>query len=211
MASRTPWLSIGALIFGGLMVTLASCASDNFKKDDDLELPERGNEDPDGSKSSGDARLNPSSLDSGNDDSDVIIIRPTDGGTCGEIDGAAVFCVARGDRIETTGTITYGPGFTGALPAMGMGQAGVGYMPVSFPFTCEATGGDRAKSPPHNTAGGKICEVSFDNTNTTTVTGTAKYRIQAENDAGNGVYLLGLTSNAGTTIAEPPFYLKIGQ
>jgi len=206
--ATTAWV---AIVTAGGFLGVAACASNNFKKEDDgIGLPDRQELDDNGNPINGDAMLTPSDSGGGGNESDVLIIRPTDGGTCGDIDGEAVYCIGRGDRIEATGTIAYGAGFTGQLPAMGMGPPGVGYIPVNVPFTCVATAGDRGK-PPNNGPTGKTCEVSFDNTNTQTVIGTAKYTLRADDNAGNGTYRFGLTSNAGTSIVEPPFYLKIGQ
>ncbi len=138
-------------------------------------------------------------------------IDASDGGgkACAVRDGLEVYCLARGQKFGTTGTLTYGTGFPAKLPAMGLGKPALGYLPADYPMTCIATPGTRGLSPPDNSAMGKICEVSFDNTNTTTVTGTASYVVTIANDAAFGDYVFGLTANAGTTIKEPSFWIRV--
>ena len=128
--------------------------------------------------------------------------------TCGSKDGLNVVCIRPGATFTTSGTLTYGPGFSGPLPAMGFGKRQLGYLPSNDPFTCVATPGLYAVSA-NNTAGGKICEVSFDNTRSGQTTGTATYAVTAYADAGAGDFDVGLTATSGTTILESAFFFRV--
>jgi hypothetical protein len=133
-----------------------------------------------------------------------------DGSTaCGEKDGLEVFCVAPGGSHRTSGTIVYGAGFPDGLPALGIGAPKLGYIPVSYPFVCQAKGGAGAISD-HNVADGKICEAIFENTVSAEVSGKVDYVITAGVDAGTGDYLFGLTTNVGARFLEPNFWIRIG-
>lgn len=187
------------------LVALVACASgqdDDF--DADVSLPERGGPTARDAAASSDAATSDGAGDARGATGD-------DAGAydCGSKDGASVICIRPGATFTTPGTLTYGPGFASPLPAMGFGRKAVGYILASDPFTCVATPGLYAKSPANNGAGGKICEVSFDNTRPGQTTGTATYAVTAAADAGPGDYEVGLTATAGTTILEPAFVLRV--
>jgi hypothetical protein len=202
-----------AAIFAGVLA-FAACGVEVASKDDDaLNLPQRGPGDGSSTADAPNGGDAPAVLEgatgdvtSGADGADAADAASS---SCGTIDGSAVYCIRRSETFMTKGTITYPAGYTGNLPAMGLGRGKLGYLPADYPFTCIAAVGIRGVPPPNNTAGGKICEVSFDNTNTAPVTGTATYTVQAFADAAAGTYEIGLTANSGTTIAEPGFYLRV--
>lgn len=128
-------------------------------------------------------------------------------GPCGTAsDGLQIICVNASGSHTAQGTINYGSGFPTGLPAMGMGAPNLGYIPISYPFTCAATDGTLSVSV-NNTAGGKICEVIFNNA--IPGTGDATYTITADANAPKGDYIFGLNANAGATVAEPSFYIRV--
>ncbi|MFA5791965.1 MAG: hypothetical protein WC884_02920 [Candidatus Paceibacterota bacterium] len=105
-------------------------------------------------------------------------------------------------------TLTWGAGFPSPLPAMGMGQPGLGYIPSSYPLTCAASSSYPGSGPGNSGAGGKICEITFDET--TAGSGSAFYYIYVDAGATRGErYLMGLTSNGGSNTLAQDFYVRV--
>ena len=130
------------------------------------------------------------------------------GGPCDQLNGLDVFCIAPGGMHMMQAAVSYGMGFPQGLPAMGAGQPGLGYIQTTVPFTCVAQAGDYGVAT-NNTAGGRICEVIFDNNVPGVVTGTGTYTIIADSTASPSDYLFGFTANSGTTVLTPNFYLRV--
>jgi hypothetical protein len=130
------------------------------------------------------------------------------GGACDQLMGLDVFCIPPGGSHVAQAAVSYGTGFPQGLPAMGAGQPGLGYIQQTEPFTCIAQAGDHGVAT-NNTAGGRICEVIFDNNVASTVTGTGTYTIIADSAASPGDYAFGFTSNSGTTVLTPNFYIRV--
>ncbi|MDO8558422.1 MAG: hypothetical protein Q7S09_04535 [bacterium] len=126
---------------------------------------------------------------------------------CGSLSGLNVICLNRGDSYILDGTIVYGAG-PAEPPKMSIGAAGLGYIPMSYPFGCNAKG-EQNSIGVRNIADDKICEVLFANTNTETISGIGVYTITANADAPEGDYPFGLVSSSGSTVAEPDFYVRI--
>jgi hypothetical protein len=190
----------------------AACAEADLSGEEDVDVPGRKDGGNDGADegATGDSSTAADGT-APKSEGGIVIVDGGDGGAlrCAVKDGLDVYCLAPGQSFSTVGTITYGPGFPAGLPAMGIGKPGLGYIPADYPMTCVATPGTRGLSPPNNTAGGKICEVKFDNTNTGTVTGTASYVVTIPASTPLADYSFGLVASAGTTISEPAFYLRV--
>jgi len=128
--------------------------------------------------------------------------------------------IRSGDTLETCdvepggffmtadATLEWGAGFPSPLPAMGMGQPGLGYIPPSYPLTCAAASSYPGSGPGNSGAGGKICEITFDET--TAGSGSAFYYIYVDTGATRGErYLMGLTSNGGSNTLAQNFYVRV--
>lgn len=120
-----------------------------------------------------------------------------------------------GDSITVCGTIDYGPGWPSGFPAMGLGSIfnpNLGYITGTWPFTCQAQGGQHVQSV-SNTAGGKICECIYDNSNPTTWTGSCAFTLTYDGSGAIGdSYQFGIRTNEGGSahIHEGTFTINIG-
>lgn len=185
-SARAPVL----VVLAALLAIAAACAEADLSGEEDVDVPGR-KDGGGGSEGGADGGATPIEDSGGPPPSDsggvVVVVDGGDGGgvlRCAVKDGLNVYCLAPGQSFSTVGTLTYGPGFPAGLPAMGIGKPGLGYIPGDYPMTCIATPGMRGLSPANNTAGGKICEVKFDNTNTGTATGTASYVVTIPSGGG---------------------------
>lgn len=127
-------------------------------------------------------------------------------------EGIDIVCnVPVGGTLDVVAGASYPAGFPSGLPAMGLGAPNLGYIPVDWPFTCTAAGLDRAVGMGNSGAGEKICEVNFDNTNTSAAMGRASYRLKASStlQAGPQLYQFGFTCNYGCTVLHPGFKVRI--
>jgi hypothetical protein len=116
-----------------------------------------------------------------------------------------------GGTLDVVAAASYPPGFPSGLPAMGLGAPNLGYIPVDWPFTCTASGLDRAVGMGNSGVGGKICEVNFDNTNTSAAMGRSSYRLKADPtlQPGPQLYQFGFTCNYGCSVLHPGFKVRI--
>lgn len=186
------------------VAAVAACATPDLTEEG-VALPARkdatvsdGTSPSDASESEGSAR------DAGGGASDA----PTGPTTCGLMNGLNVICMRAGETFAAASSVSYGPGFPTGLPAMGLGKPALGYLPNDYPLTCTAKAGLKGLSA-NNTAGGKICEVVFDNNVAQTTTGTATYDIKVDPGAALGTYEVAYTANTGATPAVSGFFVKI--
>ncbi len=140
-------------------------------------------------------------------DATFSVISSVSGQKCDSLNDLDVICLDRGNSYILDGTITYGSGL-GERPKMGIGAPGLGYLPISYPFGCNAQG-ERNSVETRNIANEKICEVSFTNANTEPISGIGIYTITVNTDAPEGDYPFGLVSSPGSTVTEPDFYIRI--
>lgn len=142
---------------------------------------------------------------------------PTPSGGCPAEDLTAASGIYKlvpgsGHSVVIRGQATYGPGFPSPLPSLGLGTIfngnALGYISASSPFTCLANGVSRITAI-NNTAGGKICEARLDNTNSSTVTGSASYTLTPDANAAHGIYDFGLLCNSGCTWTPPNFQVEL--
>jgi hypothetical protein len=133
---------------------------------------------------------------------------------CSTKNGLEVYCVMAGTTIVMKGQVSY-PAHA-SVAALGVGSVfgqqmtSLGYFLATDPFTCVPTGCDHAVGYGNSGANGKICEVAFDLTQPTTMTGSGLYAIAVDANAADGDYLLGYVANTWTVLT-PDFYLRIGQ
>ena len=129
-----------------------------------------------------------------------------------QLEGAEIVCnLPPGGTLDVVSSASYPPGFPQGLPAMGLGAPNLGYIPVDWPFTCEAQGLDLAVGSGNSGAGGKICEVNFDHTLQWVAQGRAAYRLRADASLQPGpqLYQFGFTCNTGCTPLHPGFKVRI--
>lgn len=120
-----------------------------------------------------------------------------------------------GDFMRADGTLQWGSGFLSPLPAMGMGGFGyvggppLGYIPPGYNgIYCAAGSSDFGTGPGASSQDGKICEITFNNSNPGT--GSAWYYVYAEPTATRGSkYLMGLASNGGSNTLQTNFYIRV--
>lgn len=140
---------------------------------------------------------------------------------CDTRDGLDVYCLGVGQSVDVAGRVEYDPGLP--LMAMGVGTAtaidgfDLGYITEAYPFRCAPTGCASAIGTGNSDGtDGKICEITFDHMQAMVTTGTAIYRITAEQTAAGGDYLFGFQATAdadstpATRLSSPRFYLRIG-
>ncbi len=202
--SRWPTIVVGAVAFVTAAWGCAPTAERRPRENDDLVV------EPDETKATETALVDPPPENPPPPPpSDAAA--PVDSGVvaaCDQKDGLAVYCMTPGGTYRTGGTIAYGPGFPEGLPALGLGAPGLGYVPATYPFTCEAKGMRFATS--EQNVVGKICEAIFENMIVENVQGSAVYTVTAAPDAGPGDYPFGFQTNVGATALTPSFWLRVG-
>jgi hypothetical protein len=199
----TWWTRASVLIIpSAFAVAAGACGSNSdTPSEDPVVAPDRKDAD---TTTANDAK--PSSSDAGSVDGESDAEIKTK--TCGVMNGLFVICMRQGETFEAFASLTYGPGFPDGLPAMGLGKTELGYLPVDYPMTCVAKGELHAKSV-NNTAGGKICEVVFDNKVDASTKGTGTYTIKIDDGAKLGTYDVSYLANTGATPEVPGFYVKV--
>jgi hypothetical protein len=130
---------------------------------------------------------------------------------CKVENGVKVCDVAPGQSISFSASAEYPSGMPSLLPAMGIGAPLLGYFPADYPITCVPQLGQNAIGFGNSGAGGKICEVSFNNSFMQNSLGSATYTLLISSSAqvSAQMFAVGYTCNHGCMPQDNGFYIRV--